>query len=79
MASQLLRGQVSLAVDDLGGRADVWALRWQWLRAQLADPWVQAAGAAAAAVAAGTGGRRAGRLLRLGLLAWRLWRRFAAR
>lgn len=76
LASGLLRGQAVIAVDDLGERADVWGRRWQWLRAQLADPWVQAAGAAGMAFMAGAGRRRAGiwRLLRGGLVAWRLWR-----
>lgn len=77
MASQLLRGQAVLAVDDLGGRADHWGRRWLWLQAQLADPWVRTAGALGAAFMAGSG-RRRGRwmqALRWGLLAWRVWRR----
>lgn len=75
LASGLLRGQAGLALDDLGGRADVWGRRWLWLRVQLSDPWVKAAGVAGIAFMAGSGRRRAGlwRLARWGSLAWRLW------
>ncbi len=75
LASGVLRGQADLALDDLGERADLWGRRWQWLRAQLSDPWVKAAGVAGAAFMAGSGRRRAHlwRLARWGVLAWRLW------
>lgn len=78
LASQLLRGQAVIAVDDLGRRADQWGRRWLWLQAQLADPWVRAAGALGAAFMAGAGQQRRGRwmrALRWGVLAWRAWRR----
>ena len=77
LASALLRGQAVAAVDDLGERADVWARRWLWLQAQLGDPWVRAASAVGAAFLAGSGPGRSRwmRLLRWGLVAWRMWRR----
>lgn len=77
LASALLRGQAVAAVDDLGERADVWGRRWQWLQAQLADPWVRAATTVGAAFMAGSGPGRSRwmRLLRWGLVAWRAWRR----
>lgn len=76
LASTLLRGQAAAALDDLGERADVWGRRWQWLRAQWADPWVQAASRLGAALLAGRGPRRGRwtRWLRWGWVAWRAWR-----
>ncbi len=75
LASGVLRGQAGQALGDLGERADLWGGRWLWLRTQLSDPWVRAAGVAGAAFMASSGRRRAGlwRLARWGMLAWRLW------
>jgi hypothetical protein len=81
LASQLLRGQAVLAVDDLGERADVWGRRWQALRGWLADPLLLATGGAAAAFLAGAGRRRGPLLkgLRMALLAWRVWKEVGTR
>jgi hypothetical protein len=82
LASQLLRGQAVLAVDDIGERADVWGRRWQAVRGWLADPVVLATGSAAAAFMAGASGGQRGPLIRgvrLALLAWRAWKAFARR
>ena len=79
LASALLRGQATLAVDDLGERADRWGRRWQRLRGWWADPLLRAVGGAAAGVFVAGAGRRPGSMrkgLRLALLAWRVWRLF---
>jgi len=76
LASELLRGQAALAVDDLGGRADGWALRVQAWRNLLSSPVVVAAAGLGAALFAGAGVQRRGKLwrgLRWAWLAWRLW------
>lgn len=78
LASELLRGQAALSVDDLGQRADGWALRLMAWRNLLSNPLVLAAASGGAAFFAGAGSRRRGKLLgllRWGWLAWRVWRR----
>lgn len=81
LASQVLRGQATLAVNDVGERADVWGRRWLTLKGWLADPMLLAAGGATAAFMAGAGRRRRPLLkgLRLSLLAWRIWRDWGAK
>lgn len=79
LASQLARGQVVLAVDDLADRADTLALRIARVRLWLGHPIVWSVLGAATALTLGTRRRRArlgalGRLLRWGWLAWRIWR-----
>lgn len=84
LASQLARGQVLLAVDDLAERADALALRLARVRLWLGRPLVWAALGSALALALHTRRRRARRsprsrllrwvrLLRWGWLAWRTW------
>lgn len=78
LASALLRGQATLAVDDLGGRADVWVRRVQAWRAVLSNPIVLAVAGGGAAFFATSGQRGRSRLwrgLRWGWLAWRIWQR----
>jgi hypothetical protein len=78
LASELLRGQAALAVDDLGGRADGWANRVLAWRHLLSSPIVVAATGLGAALFAGAGQERRGKLwrrLRWAWLAWQLWRR----
>ncbi|KQW45416.1 MULTISPECIES: hypothetical protein [unclassified Roseateles] len=76
LASQLLRGQAALAVDDLGGRADGWVLRVRAWRKVLSHPIVLTAAGGAATFFATAGKGRRGRLwrgMRWAWLAWRLW------
>lgn len=77
LASEVMRGQAALAVDDLGQRADGLAVRvmaWQRL---LSNPAVLAAAGGGAAFLAVGGGRLRSRLwrgLRWAWLAWRVMR-----
>lgn len=78
LASEVLRGQAALAVDDLGGRADRWAVRILAWRKLLSHPLVlaTAGGGAAFFAASGPAGRsRLWRGLRWAWLAWRVLRR----
>ncbi|MBV8033951.1 hypothetical protein [Roseateles sp.] len=78
LASEVLRGQAALAVDDLGGRADGWALRLLAWRNLLSNPLLLAVAGGAATLFAGAGKRYRGRLwrgLRWAWLAWRVWRK----
>ncbi|NCT85273.1 MAG: hypothetical protein GXC94_19150 [Comamonadaceae bacterium] len=78
LASELLRGQAALAVDDLGQRADGWVYRLRAWRNLLSNPLVMAAAGTGAAFFAGAGQKRRGQLwrgLRWAWLAWRVWRR----
>lgn len=76
LASELLRGQATAAVDDLGERADGLVNRVLVVRGWLSNPVVLAAASGGAAFFAAAGQRRRGRLigaLRWAWLAWRLW------
>ncbi|MGQ3052751.1 MAG: hypothetical protein ACT6S0_13280 [Roseateles sp.] len=76
LASQLLRGQATLAIDELGERADDWVLRLRAWRNVLSNPIVLAAAGGAATFFVTAGKGRRGRLwrgLRWAWLAWRLW------
>ena len=78
LASELLRGQAQLALDDVGERADGWVRRVQTVRDWLSNPAVLAAASGGAAFFAAAGSKRRGRLmgaLRWAWLAWRLLRR----
>lgn len=78
LASELLRGQAVLAVDDIGQRADGWALRVMAWRKLLSNPIVLAAAGSGAAFFAAAGQKRRGQFwrgLRWAWLAWRVWRR----
>lgn len=78
LASELLRGQATLAVDDLGGRADGLVVRVVAWRNLLSNPIVLAAAGGGAAFFAAAGDKRRGhfwRGLRWAWLAWRIWRR----
>ncbi len=79
LASQLARGQVLIALDDLSDRADTLAVRVARVRLWLGSPVLWSAVGAVASVALGTRLRRTrvASLLRWGWLAWRLWRRAA--
>eukprot|EP00042_Codosiga_hollandica_P001962 m.927640 g.927640 ORF g.927640 m.927640 type:complete len:102 (-) comp151306_c0_seq1:231-536(-) len=76
LASELLRGQAALSVDDLGQRADGWVRRILSWRDVLANPVVLAAAGSGAAFFASAGKDRRGKLwrgLRWAWLAWRVW------
>lgn len=78
LASELLRGQAALAVDDLGGRADGLVVRAMAWRNLLSNPVVLAAAGGGAAFFAAGGEKLRGRVwrgLRWAWLAWRLWGR----
>ena len=78
LASELLRGQATLAVDDIGQRADVWVVRVLSWRDVLSNPIVLAAAGSGAAFFAASGQRGRSKLwrgLRWGWLAWRIWQR----
>lgn len=80
LASEVLRGQAALAVDDIGGRADGWAVRIMAWRNLLANPMVLAAAGGGAAFFAASGPRRRSQLwrgLRWAWLTWRVLRRRA--
>lgn len=76
LASELLRGQSALAVDDLGQRADGWVRRILAWRDLLSHPAVLAAIGSGAAFFASAGQdkrRTFWRGLRWAWLAWRAW------
>lgn len=76
LASEVLRGQAALAVDDLGQRADAQALRVLAWRRLLTSPVVLAALGGGAALFSGAGPGRRGKLwrgVRWAWLAWRVW------
>ncbi len=78
MASELLRGQAALAVDDIAQRADGLALRVMAWRRLLANPVVLSAAGAGTAFFAAAGPAMRGRFwrgLRWAWLAWRLWQK----
>lgn len=78
LASEVLRGQATLAVDDLGGRADRWAVRILAWRNLLSNPVVLASAGGGAAFFAAIGPQQRGRFwrgLRWAWLAWRVLRR----
>lgn len=78
LASELLRGQAQLAVDDLGQRADGWVRRVLTVRDWLSSPVVLAAVGSGAAFFATAGQKRRGRFwrgLRWAWLAWQVWQR----
>lgn len=78
LASELLRAQAALAVDDIGQRADGWVVRVLGWRDLLTHPLLLAALGGGAALFAGAGPGRRGRLwrgLRWAWLAWRVWGR----
>ena len=78
LASGLLRGQAQLAVDDIGQRADGWAVRVLAWRSLLANPVVLAAAGGGAAFLAASGKQRRSTLwrgMRWAWLAWRVWGR----
>lgn len=79
LASQLLRGQMALDVDDVGERLDVWGRRWQVLKGWLADPMVLAAASGGAAFFATTGSRRRSQLWRAAKWVWMAWKMFGRR
>jgi hypothetical protein len=78
LASELMRGQASLAFDDIGGRADGWVHRLLWIKGVFSQPAVLAAASGGAAFFATAGRQRRNKLLamlRWGWVAWRLLRR----
>ena len=78
LASELLRGQAQLAVDDLGQRADGWVRRVLVVRDWLSNPVVLAAASGGAAFFATAGHRRRGQFwrgLRWAWLGWQVWQR----
>jgi len=78
LASELMRGQAALCVDDLGGRADGWVVRILAWRKLLTHPVVLAGASGAAALFAGAGRERRGKLwhgLRWAWLAYKVWGR----
>ena len=78
LASEVVRGQAALAVDDLGGRADGLVVRVVAWRNLLSNPVVLAAAGSGAAFFAASGKAQRGRFwcgLRWAWLAWRLWGR----
>ncbi len=77
LASALLRGQAAVAVDELAGRADGWAVRLMAWRNLLSNPIVLATLGGGAAFFAASRGQRRSRVwrgLRWAWLAWRLFR-----
>lgn len=77
LASELLRGQAQIAVDDLGERADGLVNRVLTVREWLSNPAVLAAATGGAAFFAAAGSKRRGKLmgaLRWAWLAWRMLR-----
>jgi hypothetical protein len=78
LASELMRGQAALCVDDLGQRADGWVVRILVWRNLLTSPVVLATASGAAALFAGAGRERRGKLwrgLRWAWLAYKVWSR----
>ena len=74
LASQVLRGQILLDVEDVGGRADVWGRRWQSVRGWLSDPRLLATMGGAGAFMFAAGGRWRAKLWRMARWAWLGWR-----
>lgn len=76
LASRLARGQALGAFDELADQADRVAVRVARARAWLSSPLGLAAGSVAGVVLLTLAPRRLRgvRLMRWGLLAWRLWR-----
>ena len=78
LASEVMRGQATLAVDDLGQRADGLVVRVKAWQRLLSNPAVLAAAGGGAAFFAVGGGPLRSRLwrgLRWAWLAWRVMRR----
>lgn len=78
LASEVMRGQAALSVDDLGQRADGWVRRILSWRDLLTSPVVLATASGAAALFAGAGRDRRGKLwrgLRWAWLAYKIWGR----
>ncbi len=76
LASEVVRGQAALSVDDLGERADGWVRRILSWRDLLTSPAVLAAAGGGAAFFAASGKQGRGKLwrgLRWAWLAWRIW------
>lgn len=77
LASEVMRGQAALAADDLGERADRWAVRVIAWRNLLSNPLVLATAGGGAAFFAASGSQQRSRLwrgLRWAWLGWRVWR-----
>jgi hypothetical protein len=76
LASRLARGQVIVAFDEVGERADMVAYRVARVRAWLSSPLVWTAGSALGGLVLAVALRRVRivRLLRWGWLGWRFWR-----
>jgi len=74
LASQLARGQVVGAFDDLAGRADAVAYRVLQVRAWLSSPLAWMVGGVAVTLAMRVTLRRGGRTLRLLRWGWLAWR-----
>jgi len=78
LASELMRGQAVMSVDDVGRRADGWVVRILAWRDLLSSPVVLATASGAAALFAGAGRDRRGKLwrgLRWAWLAYKFWGR----
>ena len=78
LASELMRGQAALSVDDVGQRADGWVRRILAWRDLLSNPVVLAAASGGAALFASAGADRRGKLwrgLRWAWLAYKVWGR----
>lgn len=78
LASEVVRGQAALCVDDLGQRADGWVVRILTWRDLLSSPVVLAAVGGGAAFFATAGRERRGKLwrgLRWAWLAYKVWGR----
>ncbi|MDR7270832.1 hypothetical protein J2X20_003490 [Pelomonas saccharophila] len=78
LASELMRGQAALSVDDVGQRADGWVRRILSWRDLLTNPVILAAASGGAALFAGAGADRRGKLwrgLRWAWLAYKVWGR----
>ena len=81
LASEVMRGQAALAVDDLGARADRWAVRLMAWKNLLSNPLVLATAGGGAAFFAASGPQQRSRFwrgLRWAWLAWRVFRRWQA-
>lgn len=79
LASQILRGQAALDLDDLGGRADVWGRRWLWAKGWLTDPIVLAVAGGGAALFAASGRSNRSRVWRWARWAWVAWKAYQRR
>jgi hypothetical protein len=79
LASQVLRGQIGLAGQDIGQRADRWGQRVLTVRRWLSDPLVVAVVGGGAAWFAASPPTRRGRLWRTAQWAWMVWQAYRSK